>query len=41
MDLDTERRRQPLYDVPDRHHGFLTEGGALIAGQVHFVRLSG
>ena len=34
IDLDPGRRRRPLYDIPDRRHGFLPQGGALVAGQI-------
>ena len=34
IDLDTGRRRRPLDDIPDRRHGFLPQGRALVAGQI-------
>ena len=34
IDLDTGRRRRPIDDIPNRRHGFLAQGRALVAGQI-------
>ena len=34
IDLDPGRRRRPVHDIPDRRHGFLSQGRALVAGQI-------